>query len=249
MLMLETEDLSIGHAGNAIVCDVNLAVPAGRIVGLLGGNGSGKSTFFKTILNLLPPLAGCIRLNGLDSSSLTPAQRVALVGYVPQMQGTSLPFQVEEFVLMGRASQIGLFQQPAHADREICHFYLDLLHIMHLRKCLLSELSGGEQQLVLIARTLVQESRLLLMDEPTSSLDFKNQIQVLDNIEQLRQHGYTIIFSSHQPNQIAQSADTLLLLNQHSMMQIEQPRQFFNAENLARLYQLDIKQVCKYMGI
>lgn len=248
-MMLRTDNLAIGYRRKMIARNINLTLPAGRVIGLLGSNGAGKSTFFKTILHLLPALAGNIHLNQQDSTTLTPAQRVAMVGYVPQVQQCNAPFLVSDFVMMGRTAQIGLFRQPGIKDRDICDFYLNLLNIYHLRHRLLLQLSGGEQQLVLIARTLAQQSKLLLMDEPTSSLDFNNQVRVLDCISELKHHGYTIIFSSHQPNQIAQSADLLLLLNQETIIQIDEPKAFITADNMAKLYQLPVEHVHKYMGI
>ncbi|MDF7676585.1 ABC transporter ATP-binding protein [Neisseriaceae bacterium ESL0693] len=248
-MLLQTDSLAIGYHQKIIARNINLSLPAGQIIGLLGSNGAGKSTFFKTILHLLPPIEGNIRLAGRDSGGFTPAERVALVGYVPQAQQCSAPFMVSDFVMMGRAAQIGLFRQPSAEDEATCDAYLKLLNISHLRQRWLSQLSGGEQQLVLIARTLAQQSKLLLMDEPTSSLDFKNQVRVLDSINELKQRGYTIIFSSHQPNQIAQVADMLLLLDQKTITQIEEPQRFITADNMARLYQLNAIQVHKYMGI
>lgn len=248
-MLLQTERLNIGYGRKLVAGDINISLNEGQIIGLLGSNGAGKSTFFKTILNLLPPLAGKISLSGQNSQNLTLIQRVALVAYVPQAQQCQAPFRVNEFILLGRAAKIALFQQPSEQDREICDFYLRLLRIQHLQDRLLPQLSGGEQQLVLIARALAQESRLLLMDEPTSNLDFKNQILVLDTIANLKEQGYTIIFSSHQLNQIAQISDQLLLLNDQTIRQFAEPKQFINADNIAQLFQLDPIQIQKYIGV
>lgn len=249
MTILLTEELSIGYAQRVIAQNISLSISTGLVVGLLGANGIGKSTFFKTLLNIIPPLSGKIAVQGQNIAELSPAQRTSLVGYVPQIQKNIPDFKVNDFVLMGRASHIGLFSQPGKPDQEIADFYLSLMHISHLHNRYFHQLSGGEQQLVLIVRSLVQQPKLLLMDEPTASLDFGNQVLVLESILNLQERGYSVIFSTHQPTQIPPVANQLLVMSAHTIQLLNNPRQFINATNMADLYGLNASQIQKYMKI
>ena len=173
--MLEVSGLAFGYGRRRVGAGLDLTVRAGEVLCLLGPNGGGKTTLFKTLLGLLPPLAGAIRLDGEDVARWSRRRLAARLGYVPQAQGATFPFRVSDVVLMGRASRLGPFASPGPADRAIAARALASLEIAHLAERAYTEISGGERQMVLIARALAGEPRILVMDEPTASLDFGNQ--------------------------------------------------------------------------
>lgn len=196
---LEINNLTCGYNNFAIVQDISLKVSAGDVLCLLGPNGSGKTTFFKTVLGFLKNLKGSICLDGQDIKTWAHSKIARSIGYIPQSHHPQFPFQVIDIVLMGRAAHLSPFSSPSKKDYEIAEEALAKLNIDYLRDRIYTKLSGGERQLVLIARALAQQSPILLMDEPTASLDFGNQAMVLGRIQQLSDAGLLIIMASHFP--------------------------------------------------
>src|SRR6516164_5739301 len=172
---LRIEDLSYGYPGNVVGRHVSFSVGVGEVLCLLGRNGEGKSTLFKTILGLLPPRAGSVRVDSEPIAGWSPRRRALTFGYVPQNSGGTFPFTVAELALMGRSAHRGPFAAPSAADREAAKEAIALLGITHLAEREWQRVSGGERQLALVARALAQEPRILVLDEPTASLDFGNQ--------------------------------------------------------------------------
>lgn len=199
--LLELDGLACGHGGRTVLRDIRLSVGEGEFWSLLGPNGVGKTSLFKTILRLLPPLAGRVSLRGEDVAGWPAARFAAAVGYVPQAHSPAFAFTVLEVVSMGRAVHLGPFAAPGARDFALAEAALDALSAGHLARRPYTEISGGERQLVLIARALAQDPALLVMDEPTSNLDFGNQIRVLDRVRELaRRRGIAVLMTSHDPN-------------------------------------------------
>jgi len=214
--MLTASNLAIGYGRTQVGTDINVSVAPGQVLCLLGPNGCGKTTLFRTLLGLLPPLAGQITLGGQPLQSLPRAQIARAMAYVPQAHAPPFPFEVIEVVMMGRTARLGAFAQPGKADRDAALQALAQLGIADLAARDYSRLSGGQRQLVLIARALAQEAPLIVMDEPTASLDFGNQAQVLAQIASLAQAsaaaGHGVILSTHDPDQaFALNADVLAM--------------------------------------
>jgi len=240
---LEVEDLAFGYRGRPVGRGVSFAVEPGRVLVLLGPNGSGKTTLFKTVLGLLPRLGGSIRLDGTAMESLSRAEVARRIGYVPQAHAAYFPFTVEDVVLMGRVAHLGPFSAPGRADRAAAHAALERLGVAALAGQTYTRISGGERQLVLVARALAQAPRLLVMDEPTANLDFGNQVQVLRQIAALSRDGISVILSTHDPDHAFLCADTALLLHRGTLAAVGPPAATVTTESLRLLYGVDIRVV------
>lgn len=219
-LSLSCRDLAIGHGARPLCSDINLELSSGDILCLLGPNGCGKTTLFKTLLGLLPPIAGQIRLDGKPLSGLGRVEIARALSYVPQQHAPPFPYSVAEVVLMARAAHLPTFAQPGKADYRASQQALQQLGIADLEHGDYSRLSGGQRQLVLIARALAQETPFIIMDEPTASLDFGNEAIVLQQIlalaRQARHQNRGIILSTHDPDQaFALNARVLLMHDGH----------------------------------
>lgn len=237
---LEFRNLSCGYGSRIVVDDISLSFKVGEVVGLLGANGCGKTTLIKTILGLLPILGGEVLLDGKNIKNWTSAQIARVIGYIPQMHSPPFPFQVLDVVLMGRTAHIKPFSSPSSEDVKIAEQALDMLSISYLRDRVYTEISGGERQLVLIARALAQEPRILIMDEPTASLDFGNQIKVLSHVKQLAGMNIAVLMSCHFPEHAFIYSNRAVLLNEGKILHSGTPGETITAERLKTLYGVDV---------
>lgn len=235
--VLDVTNLACGHGGRPLLSGISFGVRAGEILCLLGPNGVGKTTLFKTILRLLPALAGTIRLGGEDVAAWPARRFAAAIGYVPQAHLPPFPFTVEDVTVMGRAAHLGPFQSPSPADEAIARGALDALGIGHLKKAAYTEISGGERQLVLIARALAQRPSVLIMDEPTSNLDFGNQARVLEHVRGLAESsGLAVILTTHDPNQALLHGSRVAALDRDGALVVGAPDRVVTADYLHRTY-------------
>ena len=193
--------------------DINFSVDSGEILSILGPNGAGKTTMLRCITGMLKWKQGCSLLDGEPIHSMTPKKLWSHMAYVPQAKGASSAFTTFEAVLLGRSSRLNAFSTPKQEDLKIAGDVMEQLGIAHLtdKKC--SAISGGELQMVLIARALASEPKVLILDEPESNLDFKNQLIVLDTITRLAQQGMTCIFNTHYPAHALQRSHKSLILS------------------------------------
>jgi iron complex transport system ATP-binding protein len=239
--MLEVSDLAFGFPGRTIGRGVSFCVARGEVLCVLGPNGGGKTTLFRTVLGLLEPHAGQVRLEGVSISSLNRGEIARRIGYVPQGHTAYFAFTVREFVLMGRTAHLGAFASPKEKDRAVAERALESLGLAHLADQPVTEISGGERQLALVARALAQEPKLLVLDEPTASLDFGNQVRVLERISALARSGIAILFSSHEPDHAFLCAQRALLLGEGRVLEIGAPREVIRADTLERLYGVSVQ--------
>jgi iron complex transport system ATP-binding protein len=238
---LEVEDLSHGYPGHIVGHGISFTVAAGEVLCVLGRNGEGKSTLFKTILGLLPARAGVLRVDGESIAGWSPQRRALTFGYVPQNGGGIFPFTVAELVLMGRTAHRGPFSAPSAADREAANEAIALLGIGHLAEREWLRVSGGERQLALVARALAQEPRILVLDEPTASLDFGNQVRVLDAVRKLAQtRALSVLLSTHHPEQAFACADRVAVLAGGELLRIGTPAEVVTADTLRACYAVDV---------
>jgi iron complex transport system ATP-binding protein len=238
---LEVRELAFGFPGRTIGRDVGFSLDAGEVMCVLGPNGGGKTTLFRTLLGLLERHGGSIRLAGSPLESLSRSEIARRVGYVPQGHAAYFAYTVHEFVLMGRTAHLGALSAPGRRDREVAARALDSLEISHLAQQPVTQISGGERQLALVARALAQEPKLLVMDEPTASLDFGNQVRVLQRISALAATGISILFASHDPDHAFLVAQRALLLAEGRALEIGAPAEVIRPDTLQRLYGVSVQ--------
>jgi iron complex transport system ATP-binding protein len=199
MTNLELRDLSFSYRDRSALRGVSLTVRSGELVCLLGPNGAGKSTLFKCALSLLRGYRGSALIGGTESRDLPAAELSRRIAYIPQAHQGAFDYTALEIVLMGAAGGRNLFAVPRRADEERARSRLEDLGIAHLADRGYERISGGERQLVLIARALAQEAPILVMDEPTANLDYGNQVLVMERVAELARRGYAVLLSTHNP--------------------------------------------------
>jgi len=241
--MLAVENLAVGFPGHSVGRALSFSLVDGEILCVLGPNGSGKTTLFRTLLGLLARQGGAITLDGTALEDLPRAAIARRVGYVPQAHAGYFAYSVREMVLMGRTAHLGAFGSPSLRDRALADAALETLGIEALAERPFTEISGGERQLTLIARALAQEARLLIMDEPTASLDFGNQVRVLERLVQLAARGIAVLFSTHDPDHAFLCAQRALLLAEGRVLALGPPREVIRSDTLERMYRVSVRIV------
>ena len=216
--------------------EINFEASSGEIVAVLGPNGAGKTTLLRCMMGFLPWQSGGSFLDGTDIRSLSQRQIWQRIAYVPQAKTASGQYSVAELALLGRGSRFGVFGQPSVEDKEIVSAVLERLGIAHLAKRSCLAISGGELQMALIARALAAEPALLILDEPESNLDFKNQLVILDTMSRLAEEGMACIFNTHYPTHALQHAHKSLLLDKRGKHVFGNTAQVISEENIAAAF-------------
>lgn len=242
-MSLSASALAYGYRERIIGHDIALALERGEVLALLGPNGSGKTTLLKTLLGLLPARGGSLMLDGVPIATLSPPQRARALGYVPQAHAGTFAFTVLSVVLMGRSAHGGLFAAPSARDHAVAHAMLERLGIDRLAERPYTLISGGERQLVLIARALAQEPAYVILDEPTASLDFGNQGRVMREIRRLAAEGLGVLFTTHDPNQALRHADRVMMIRNGQALASGTSAELLTPERLERLYGVAIETV------
>jgi iron complex transport system ATP-binding protein len=240
-MKLEARELAYGYCGHPVGRGVTLAFEAGEVLCLLGPNGGGKTTLFKTLLGLIPAQGGAVLLDGRDLRHHDRGEVARAIAYVPQAGSGYFPFTVREVVLMGRTAHLPAFGVPGRRDRDAADAAITRLGLAHLADAPVTRISGGERQLALIARALAQESKLLVMDEPTASLDFGNEVRVLEQVMSLARSGIGVLLSTHDPDHALACADRVALLHHGTLAALGAPDEVVTAQTLRETYGVDVR--------
>jgi iron complex transport system ATP-binding protein len=235
--LLELRGLCAGFPRRTVLEGVDLSLAAGEIAVLLGPNGSGKTTLLKTACGLLKPLAGTVRLDGRDLGALKKAERARLGGFLFQSAAPPWPFTVRELLIQGRFSRRGLFR-PDPAGEEIVETVIDEAGLRGFEDRPATELSGGEYQRVLIARLLVQEPRILFLDEPVNNLDPKYQFMVMDLLGALKNRGISALLSLHDLRLARRYAGRIILLNRGGIAAQGSPGEVLRPGTLEEVFEV-----------
>ena len=240
-MSLEARRLSFSHDRQPVLRDISFAAPQGSFTALLGRNGCGKSTLFRVLAGMLPKEDGAVLVQGAEVGAMSARQRAALFGYLPQFHQPVFPFSVQDVVLTGRAARI--FAMPSRADRSKAMTALERAGIAHLADRPYTELSGGERQLVMIARVLAQEAQVILLDEPASHLDPANQQRLLRLLRRLAAEGATVLAVLHDPNAAFLYADHVLFLKEGRIAAPPEGTPPWNADFIRSIYGMEAQTV------
>jgi len=233
--MLRAEDLDVGYGDRRVLESVSLAVNEGSFIGILGPNGCGKTTLLRTLSRILEPKEGAVFLDGKEIADYSVKDLARRLGAVPQETGVTFAFTVEEIVQMGRHPYLGPLSSMKEEDYAICRHAMEQTNTAHLADRLITEVSGGERQRVLIARALAQQPKVLLLDEPTSHLDISHQIEVLSIIRGLTPR-VTVIGVFHDLNLAACFCDRIVLMEKGRVVAAGTPGEVFTNEIIGRVF-------------
>lgn len=239
-LILEVDSIAYSYGNGPVFENVSFSLRKGDVMCILGPNGAGKSTLIKCIAGILKPAAGSVRIKGKDTSSLGATEVARSIGYVPQQNDVVFPFSVLDFVVMGRAPHIPLFSSPGKKDMKIAKEALEMVSIADLAERTLGSLSGGQRQMVLIARALAQQPALLLLDEPTAHLDFGNQVLVLETVQKLAVNGMSIVMNTHMPDHALLVGSTAAALTDGKLVATGDVATVVNSEMMSSLYGVQV---------
>lgn len=240
-MSLVVKNLACGYGDRVVISNINLVVEAGEIVCILGPNGVGKTTFFKTIQGFLSPKEGEVLLDGEAIRHWDKKRLARTLAYVPQTHSPPFPYKVRDVVVMGRTAHLNMFSVPGKEDYRLGEESMEKLGIAHLNNKIYSQISGGERQMVLIARALVQQPKLLMMDEPTSNLDFGNQVKVLQQIINLARENIGIIMTTHFPDHAFLCSTKVALLERDNKFSYGTADGIVTEESLKAAYSVNVK--------
>ena len=238
--LLQARSIRFAYGERIILDTIDLDFHVGEVVSLLGPNGSGKTTLLKTLLGLLVPLGGIIHFDGRPLRSYSRSDLAKRIAYVPQVHREAFAYSVEEVVLMGRMPYHGLFSTYSKHDREIAAAAMARLDILKLKNRAYTEISGGERQLAMIARSIAQGAGVFIMDEPVNGLDYGNQMRLLADINGLAKEGFTFIMTTHFPDHALMTADRVILFNRGTVIADGRPDEVITRDSLRDLYRIEV---------
>ena len=242
-MSLSVQNISFAYGSNQVLKDISFEINKGEFWAVIGPNGVGKSTLFRCILGLLRPIKGSITIDGRDINTMSRKVLAQRIAYIPQIHRPVFGYSVRDTVLMGTTRYLSVFEQPKAAQLEKADSVLRMLELEDIAEKNYATLSGGQQQLVLIARALAQDAEILVMDEPTSALDYGNQMKILALLRTLAQRGYSVVVSTHNPQHALDfSEKTLALAPDKSSVQ-GRAEAVIDKEMMKRLYNMEVEFV------
>ena len=239
-MRMKVENLHFSYGNHEVLKGVSFGVEDSGFVSLLGPNGAGKSTLFKCMLGLLQPDHGSVHICGRDIRTMPAAELSHRVAYIPQSHSPVFNFSVFDMVLMGTTAQLSRFASPGKRQEELAEAAMERIGISYLRNRGCSNISGGERQLALIARAIAQQAKILVMDEPSASLDYGNKLRVMETVKGLTREGYTVIQSTHDPDQAYLYSDQILALYGGQILADGTPRETISSQLISTLYSVDV---------
>lgn len=245
-MSIEVKNLSFAYGDRPVLHDISFSVGKGEFLSILGPNGVGKSTLFRCVLGLLSGYTGQVLVDGIDARSFSTREAARHIAYIPQSSHSIFNYSVFDIILMGRTSGLSTFRSPGREDKALCQWAMEKVGITRLSDRCFHRLSGGEQQLVLIARALVQKAPVLMLDEPTANLDFGNQLLVLEQARNLAREGYTVIQTTHHPEQSYLFSDRILAIQAGRVLTEGKPKDVLTEETIHALYGVDVDIVSLY---
>ena len=241
-MILEVENGCFGYPKQEeILTDINIKLEEGHILSVLGPNGIGKTTLLKCMIGLMPWSRGRSLLTGKDIRTLKSKEIWNMISYIPQTHGFSFSYTGLEMVMLGRSSHLGLFSQPGHREIEMAEAMMERVGITRLADKDCNRMSGGELQMVLIARALINEPKLIILDEPETGLDFHNQILVLNMVEKLaHEENIGAIMNTHYPTNAMSIADEALMMNRKGDRFYVPTGDILNESNISKSFDVNV---------
>jgi len=234
--MLKVNDLTFSYGSHRVLKNISFQIKKGELCALFGPNGTGKTTLFKCCLKFLTPDSGTVRINGKDIRRFKAKQMARSVAYVPQAHHCAFPFTVSQMVLMGRTPHLNRFFTPGDKDREIASQAMQTLNISHLSDSSFNQLSGGQQQMVLIARAIAQQTQVIFLDEPAAALDFENQIRLWQTLQTIADQGTAILACTHDPNHVSWFCHSTVVLDRSGLLAKGNPGRIMTQEMMDHIY-------------
>ena len=238
---IQLQNGAFSYGEHEVFSGLNLEIAQGEVLSILGPNGCGKTTLLRCLSGALKLKTGNIILNGKDITKFDVIELARNIGFLYQEHAASFPFSVLEVVSMGRTPYLRRFASPSANDKELAEVALSKVGMLHLKDKPYTEISGGERQLILIARTLAQEPQVILFDEPTSHLDFKNQALCLKIINKLADQGISMVMTTHNPNQALLFPNMAAMMNNGKFVAIGKADEVITEDTLNEIYGIDVK--------
>ena len=235
-MTLEIRDLRFNYREHQVLKGISLSVSDGEMVSLLGRNGAGKTTLLRIIPGFLKAPSSSILIDGRPVAEMSLRERATYMAYIPQITRSVFPYSVRTSILMGCSNRLGLFRNPGPAEEQRVEEVIGLLNLQEIACRNMETISGGERQLVLIARALMQDARLLILDEPTSFLDYSNQLLVLEKVEELVKKGYSCIYSTHNPDLALMHSTRAVIMDDGQIVFYQEPSALLRSDVLSRVY-------------
>ena len=239
-MRIEVRNLSFSYGAHRVLNNISFSVEEGELLAILGPNGVGKSTLFRCMLGLLDNYNGKTFIDGKNIRDYTANELAQHIAYIPQSHYPSFNFSVFDMVLLGTTSQVYKFSTPGKKQKDLAMNALETLGIADLADRGYTNISGGERQLVLIARAIAQEAKILFMDEPTANLDYGHQLRAMKQVRALADSGYTILETTHSPDHAFLYADRILSIHNGTKLAHGTPKETITTELISKLYNVDV---------